>query len=177
MKKLFAFLVATCLLALSFSFNLTEADAAGYDKAYAAKTLVVKSSPGSSYKTLGEIKAGHLVEVYGGVAVGKDQDNWYSYQQYGFSKIKYNNKYAYVKTDDLRFADPFNWAPGVKSEVIKSVYNNQYVTKQDKIKLVKLADSSKKGSPGFYTMYVQQNGKGKWIELITINCKTGWYHG
>ncbi|MED3561168.1 hypothetical protein [Bacillus xiapuensis] len=61
--------------------------------------------------------------------------------------------------------------------MIKSVYNNKYVSKHDKIKIVKYADSGKKGSPGFYVMHVQQNGKGEWFELININCKTGWYHG
>lgn len=56
------------------------------------KTLVVKSSPGTSYQTLGKIKDGTVVKVYRGVPVGKDQDDWYSYQQFGFSKIKYKNK-------------------------------------------------------------------------------------
>jgi uncharacterized protein YgiM (DUF1202 family) len=44
-----------------------------YDKATAAKSLVVKASAGSSYKTVGNIKAGQAVEVYGGVPVGTDQ--------------------------------------------------------------------------------------------------------
>ena len=178
MKKFISLFLSICLLTVCLVFNSTEAQAsASYDKAYAAKTLAVKSSPGTSYKTLGKIKKGKVVKVYGGVPVGKDQDDWYSYQQFGFSKIKYKNKYAYVKTDDLKFAKPFNWAPGVKSAVMKSVKKNQYVTKRDKIKLVKMAGTGKKGSPGMYIMYIKMDGKGEWMSLINIDCKTGWYHG
>lgn len=147
------------------------------DIAYAAQTLVVKSSPGTSYKTLGTIKPGELVKVYGGVPVGLDQGNLGGAAQFGFSKILFNNQYAYVITYQLKFADPYNWAPGVESDVINSVYANGYVSKSDKIKLVESASSSQNGSAGFYTMYVQRNGTGNWIELVTINCKTGWYHG
>lgn len=174
MKKIISLFTSIFLLALCLAFNSTEAQAASYDKAYAAKTLVVKSSPGSSYKTIGKIKAGSTVHVYGGVPIGKDQDNWYAYQQYGFSKIKYKNKYAYVKVDDLSFANPYNWAPGVKSMVIKDNLSLHYISKHDKIKFVK---SDINNSQGFYTMYIQFNGKGKWVYHVTVNCKTGWFHG
>ena len=43
------------------------------DQANATKSLVVKSSPGISYNTLGTIKSGTTVEIYGGVPVGIDQ--------------------------------------------------------------------------------------------------------
>ncbi|MCM2534323.1 hypothetical protein NDK43_20655 [Neobacillus pocheonensis] len=162
---------------IEFTFQKNASGSMDEDKAYAAQTLVVKSSPGTSYKTLGVIKPGQLVKVYGGVAVGWDQENWIGAMQFGWSKILFNNQYAYVITSQLKFTDPYNWAPGIKSNVINSVYANGYVSKSDKIKLVELSGSSKNGSPGFYTMYVQQNGKGNWIELVTINCKTGWYHG
>ncbi|WP_158555986.1 cell division site-positioning protein MapZ family protein [Peribacillus glennii] len=155
------------------AFNSTEAQASSYDKAYAAKTLSVKSSPGTSYKTLGKINAGATVKVYGGVPIGKDQGDWYSYQQYGWSKIKYKNKYAYVKTHELSFANPYNWAPGVKSKIIKEI-EKEYVSKKDKTKLVK---SGVTGNQGYYTMYIRFDGKGDWHQLVVINCKTGWYHG
>ncbi|MFD0826386.1 cell division site-positioning protein MapZ family protein [Neobacillus sp. M.A.Huq-85] len=173
MKKSISAFTSICLLILCFAINTTEAQAASYDKAYAAKTLVVKSSPGTSYKTLGKIKAGQTVKVYGGVPIGKDQGDWYSYQQYGWSKIKYKNKYAYVKTHQLSFANPYNWVPGIKSKTIKEIKKN-YVSKKDKTKLVK---SGVTANQGFYTMFIKMNGKGKWQQLVVINCKTGWYHG
>lgn len=46
--------------------------------------------------------------------------------------------------------------------------------KKDKTKLVKSYVSN---NQGFYTMYIKKNGKGKWKQLVVINCKTGWYHG
>lgn len=144
-----------------------------YDKAYAAQDLVVKSSPGTSYKTLGEIKAGTDVKVYGGVPIGQDQGDWYSYEQYGWSKIKYEGQTAWVATHELSFADPFNWAPGIKSATINEIIKD-YVSENDKIKLEK---SSVTANVGFYTMYIQYNGEGEWHQLVVINCKTGWYHG
>ncbi|WP_075982992.1 cell division site-positioning protein MapZ family protein [Bacillus massilinigeriensis] len=173
MKKFISFFVSICLLTLGLTFNSTDVQAASYDKAYAAVALVVKSSPGTSYKTLGKIKAGQTVYVYGGVPIGKDQGNLPSYKQYGWSKIKYKNKYAYVKTHQLSFANPYNWAPGIKTRVINEI-KKEYVSKKDKTKLVK---SNVTSNQGFYTMYIQFDGKGKWYQLVTINCKTGWYHG
>ena len=173
MKKIISLFVSICLLTLCLAFNSNQAQAASYDKAYAAGTLIVKSSPGTSYKTLGKIKAGQTVKVYGGVPIGKDQEDWYSYQQYGWSKIKYKNKYAWVKTHELSFADPYNWVPGIKTKTINEIKKN-YVSKKDKIKLEK---SDITANMGYYEMYVQINGKGKWNYLVTINCKTGWYHG
>ncbi|MFD0048913.1 hypothetical protein ACFVHQ_06220 [Actinomycetes bacterium NPDC127524] len=169
MKKIISLFVSVCLLTLCVAINSSEAKAASYDKSYAAKTLTVKLQAGTSYKTLGKIKEGTIVKVYGGVPVGKDQDDWYSYQQYGWSKIKYKNKYAYVKTHELHFADPYSWAPGVKTRTINDIKKN-YVGKKDKTKL-------EKSSLGFYIMYIQIDGKGGWHSLVNINCKTGWYHG
>ncbi|USK62298.1 cell division site-positioning protein MapZ family protein [Peribacillus asahii] len=173
MKKNISLFVSICLLMFCFAFNSTEAQAASYEKAYAAETLVVKSSPGTSYKTLGKIKVGSTVNVYGAVAVGKDQEDWYSYQQYGWSKIKYKKKYAWVKTHELSFADPYKWTPGIKTKTINQI-KKDYVSKNDKTKLEK---SGVTANQGFYTFYVQVNGKGKWHYVVTINCKTGWYHG
>ncbi|MFB5284951.1 SH3 domain-containing protein [Peribacillus sp. Hz7] len=173
MKKIISIFASICVLLLFVSANTTPAQAASYDKAYATKTLSVKSSAGTSYKTLGKIKEGSVVNVYGAVAVGKDQDDWYGYQQYGWSKIKYNNKTGWVKTHELHFADPYKWTPGVKDEVIKSL-KKYYLSKNDKMKLVKADYFSNEGR---YVCYVQFGGKGKWYPFVTINIKTGWYHG
>ncbi|MGE7918230.1 SH3 domain-containing protein [Viridibacillus sp. NPDC093762] len=106
-KKIITLLAGLCLVILFTSINATDAQAASYDKAYASKNLTVKSSPGTSYKTLGKIKIGKVVKVYGGVEIGKDQYDWESYRQYGWSKIKYKNKTAYVKTHELNFSNPY----------------------------------------------------------------------
>ncbi len=153
--------------------NSTDSQAASYDKAYASKTLTVKSSPGTSYKTLGKIKVGSIVKVYGGVSIGKDQGDWYSYQQYGWSKIKYKNKTAWVKAHELNFSNPYSWVPGIKTKTLKEV-NKNYVSKGDKTKLVK---SNVSAGQGYYIYYIKIGGKGEWSQLVVINCKTGWYHG
>ncbi|OPJ62597.1 cell division site-positioning protein MapZ family protein [Clostridium oryzae] len=173
MKKIIPLLLSICLLTLCLTFNSTEAQAASYDKAYAAESLTVKSSAGTSYKTLGTINAGTTVKVYGGVAIGKDQNDWYSCKQYGWSKIKYKNKYAWVKTHELSFANPYSWVPGIKSKTINKIMKD-YVSKKDKTKLEKSYVSS---NQGYYTLYIKFNGKGEWNQLVVINCKTGWYHG
>ena len=169
MKKIISIFASVCLLTLCLSFNSTEAKTTSYDKAYAAKVLSVKSSAGISYKTLGKIKVGTIVKVYGGVPIGKDQDNLSSSEQYGWSKIKYKGKYGYVKTHELHFADPYKWSPGVKTKAINEIKKN-YVGKKDKTKL-------EKSDLGYYDMYIQFDGKGDWHQLVYINCKTGWYHG
>lgn len=163
-----AFLGSTAAMD-SLSESKLEAQAVNYDKAYAPKTLTVKASPGTSYKTLGKIKPGSAVKVYGGVSQGKDQYDWFEYQKYGWSKIKYKNKFAWVKTDDLHFVDPWNWVPGIKTKTINDI-KKRTMNKNDKYKLEK--------SDGiYYVMYIKREGKGKWQYFITINCKTGWYHG
>ncbi|MGG0789858.1 SH3 domain-containing protein [Peribacillus simplex] len=169
MKKMISLFVGACLLMLCVASNSAESQAPSYDKSYAKTTLTVKSSPGTSYKTLGTIKEGTIVNVYGGVPIGKDQGKWISAKQYGWSKIKYKGKYAYVKTYELHFADPYLWSPGVYTKTINEIKKN-YVGKKDKTKL-------EKGGLGQYIMYIQINGKGKWQQLVAIDNKTGWYHG
>lgn len=171
MKKILTLLAGICLVLLITSINATDAQAASYDKAYASKTLTVKASPGTSYKTLGKIEVGKVVKVYGGVAIGKDQYDWISARQYGWSKIKYNNKTAYVKTHELNFSNPYKWAPGVKSSVLK-VLNKRYTPQSNQTKLKK---SSSNNGIGYYDYYVKSDGK--WWRVVSINCKTGWYHG
>lgn len=145
------------------------------DKANAATSLVLKSSPGGPYKTLGTIKAGTAVEVYGGVPTGMDQGNWYGYQQYGWSKIKYKNVYAWVKTHELRFANPYNWAPGIKekfeNDIVKQGYANTKTSIQYKI--YKKLPAGAIGA-GFYQVYTDVSGQNC---IVNVNVKTGWYHG
>lgn len=145
------------------------------DKANAAQSLVVKSLPGTSYKTLGTIKASTAVEVYGGISSGMDQGNWYSYQQYGWSKIKYKNEYAWVKTQELRFANPYNWAPGIKEKFENEIVKQGYAHKKTSIqyKIYKDAPYIDIG-PGFYQVYTDVSGQQC---VVNVNVKTGWYHG
>ncbi|MGG0655813.1 cell division site-positioning protein MapZ family protein [Rummeliibacillus pycnus] len=173
MKKIISIFTGVCLLLFFISTNATTSQAISYDKAYANQTIVVKSSPGTSYKTIGKIKAGSVVKVYGGVAIGKDQYDWPSYKQYGWSKIKYKNKTAYVKTSQLSFANPYAWAPGIKTKTLNEIKKN-YVSKGDKTKLEKAYVTD---GQGYYIYYIKYGGKGSWIQLEVINCKTGWYHG
>lgn len=145
------------------------------DKAKAATALVVKSSAGTSYKTLGTIKAGTAVEVYGGISSGLDQGDWYGYQMYGWSKIKYGNGYAWVKTHELRFANPYNWAPGIKekfeNDIVKQGYANSKTSIQYKI--YKDTPHIDIGA-GVYQVYTDVSGQQC---VVNVNVKTGWYHG
>ncbi|RJS61558.1 SH3 domain-containing protein [Bacillus sp. PK3_68] len=144
-----------------------------YDKATAAKSLVVKASPGTSYKTVGSIKAGQPVQVYGGVPVGKDQGDWISADQYGWSKIKYKNKYAYVKAHELKFADPYNWAPGVKAAFEADLVRQGYA---DSIDTIRYKKSGIFGNQGYYSVSAKMDGV-YYDYIVTVNVKTGWYHG
>ena len=143
-----------------------------YDKACAANSLVVKSLPGTSYGTLGTIKAGTTVEVYDGVPIGMDQGDWYSYQQYGWSKIKYENEYAWVKTDELEFDNPYNWVPGIKEKFENKMVEEGYALTKTSIQY-KNAYAGDTGS-GFYQVYTDLYGQNC---VVTVNVKTGWYHG
>jgi hypothetical protein len=174
MKKLMSAVASICLLTLGLAFYTNQAQAASYDKATAAKTLTVKASPSQKSKTLGKISVGKSVQVYGGVPIGTDQYNWPDYKTYGYSKIKYGKTYGYVPASQLSFSSPFNWAPGVESLVIKSFYTNHYATKKDTFKFVKY---SVVNSEGLYSAYIKHNGTGSWEPFVSIDCKTGWYHG
>ena len=133
---------------------------------------MVKSLPGTSYGTLGTIKAGTTVEVYDGVPIGMDQGDWYSYQQYGWSKIKYENEYAWVKTDELEFDNPYNWVPGIKEKFENKMVEEGYALTKTSIQY-KNAYAGDTGS-GFYQVYTDLYGQNC---VVTVNVKTGWYHG
>ncbi|WP_046173481.1 SH3 domain-containing protein [Domibacillus indicus] len=149
-----------------------QTPALSYDKAAAAKALSAKSSPGDSYKTVGHIKAGQAVQVYGGVPVGADQGDWASADQYGWSKIKYKTKYVYVKTHELKFADPYNWAPGVKAEFEADLVRQGYA---DSIDTIRYEKSGVFANQGFLAVYTKVDGVEGY--MVTVNVKTGWYHG
>lgn len=143
-----------------------------YDKATATKDFIVKASPAKSAKTVGNIKAGQAVQVYGGVPTGEDPDQVYTVNQYGWSKIKYNNKYAYVITYELKFADPYNWAPGVKVEFEASLEKSGYVESMDTIRYERAGIS---GNQGYLAVYAEYEGVE--YRIVSVNVKTGWYHG
>lgn len=169
MKRLTMLFIALVFIGSIFVINNENAQAADFEKASAKKIILVKSEPGESYKTLGKIKAKTSVKVYGGVPIGKDQENASTADQYGWSKIMYNGKYAYVPTHELKFEHPSAWAPGVKAQAIAEI-KEQFVSKNDKIRLVYDRNS-------YYEVFVQKDGKGEYQYLVYINCKTGWWHG
>lgn len=144
-----------------------------FDKAFAKKSVVLKTSPGEIYGAVGVIPVGASVKVTGGVPTGYDQDDWISADMYGWSKVKYDGKVGWVPTHDLAFENPYNWAPGIKDKVIKEI-TSLYVDKTDQYRLVQ---SGSYDSVGFYELQVQINGTGQWYYVVTINAKTGWWHG
>lgn len=141
------------------------------DLANATKSIVVKSLPGTSYKTLGTIKNGTTVEVYGGVPSGIDQGNWAEAQKYGWSEIKYENKYAWVDTSDLKFNNPLSWAPGIKEKFEKQlIANGDARTKEE----IHYKNPSIYANEGFYEVFTDLYGTN---HVTNVNVKTGWCHG
>lgn len=143
------------------------------DYATTTQYLELKNYPGTSYETVGFVGANSKVEVIGGEPIGLDQYNWISADTYGWSEIKYNGQKGWVPTHELVFVDPYNWVLGVKDKTLNEI-KNKYVSSNDKIKLEK---SKVYGSQGRYELLVQRDGTGEWVYVVTINCKTGWYHG
>ena len=142
-----------------------------YDKAYAPNELIVRCLPGESYKSPGIIKKGTMIKVYGGVPIGEDQNNVCSSKQYGWSKIKYNNSDAWVKTHELKFANPYNWAPGIKEKFEdKMVGENGYANKKSSIKYKIWKDEPKIDiGPGVYQVYTDISGQHC---VVNVNVKT-----
>lgn len=162
-------LVVLLTLALLFSFVQTQAFAKSYDKATAVKTIKVYQKAGTSYRVLFTVAKGKSVKVIGGVAIGSDQGKLASYQQFGFSRISYKNKIGYVKTDDLRYKNPYQWAPGIKK---KAVAYAKYYAEGKAYRFIKSGTYKTVGN-----YQVQVKFKGKWQTIGGINCKTGWAHG
>lgn len=144
-----------------------------FDKAYAMTSLAIKKSPGEIYGSVGVIPVGADVKVVGGVPIGYDQEDWISADMYGWSKVKYDGKIGWVPTHNLVFENPYSWAPGVKDVTLNEI-KKSYVGPKDKIKLV---EGEIYGAIGFYSLHIQVDGVGKWYYLVTINPKTGWWHG
>lgn len=165
-KKLVAIVFAVILIWSGVQVN---ASAATYDKAKTAKQVKAYKKAGTSYKVLYTIPKGKVIKVTGGVAVGVDQGNLASYQQFGFSKITYKNKTAYVKTTDLRFTKPYNWAPGIKKKA------NAYAKTYAEGGPYRFVKSGKYKTAGNYQVQIKFDGS--WYTIGGINCKTGWAHG
>ncbi|WP_157764750.1 stalk domain-containing protein [Solibacillus sp. R5-41] len=148
-------------------------NAGEFDSAFALDTIDIKSSPGEIYDTIGVISDGANVKVVGGVPTGYDQEDWYSYEMYGWSKIQYEGLTGWVATHNLSFQNPYNWVPGIKDNTLNQL-KKEFVGKSDKFKLVEAGAFNGVGSLEFY---VQYDGVGQWYRVVSINPKTGWYHG
>ena len=149
-----------------------------YDKAYASKDLIVKSEPNVSSRTLETIKKDITIKVYGGVPVGTDQGNFYGCDQYGWSKIKYNNNDAWVKTYELKFADSYNWAPGVKEDFENKIIKQGYANKKSSIRY-KRGDGGPyiPNGEGVLEVFTDVNTGSNPNPVVNVDVKTGWYHG
>lgn len=170
MSKMFKkIIVALLALALVFSIIPNNTSAATYDKATTVKKIKVYQKAGTSYKMLFTVAKGKSVKVIGGVAIGSDQGKLASYQQFGFSKISYKNKTGYVKTSDLNYKNPYQWAPGVKK---KAVTYAKHYAKGNTYRFIKSGTYKTVGN-----YQVQVKFEGKWQTIGGINCKTGWVHG
>lgn len=166
MKKLLTVIVMACML---FSLLPKEASAAAYDKATTFKKVKVYQKAGTSYKVLYTIPKGQAVKVIGGEAYGWDQENLISAEQFGFYKVTYKNKKGYIKQGNLKFKNPYNWAPGIKKEAIKYAKDyadgNSYYFKKSHVW----------NKDGYYEVYGKMSGT--WYRIGSFNCKTGWAHG
>lgn len=71
--------------------------------------------------------------------------------------------------------DPYEWAPGIKEKVEKSVLENGYVDSLERITFKKSQIDGGKSNQGYYELWGISNGKYQCI--VYVNCKTGEYHG
>lgn len=144
-----------------------------FDKAFAMNSIAFKKSPGEIYGNVGVIPVGANVKVVGGVPNGYDQEDWISADMYGWSKVKYDGKIGWVPTHELVFENPYSWAPGIKDVTLNEI-KKRYIDSKDTIKLV---EGDVYNGIGSLTLYTQIGGVGQWYYLVTINPKTGWWHG
>lgn len=71
-------------------------------------------------------------------------------------------------------ASPYEWAPGIKEQFEKSVVDeNGYIDSRENIIYKKGPVNDK--NEGFYLVYTIIDGKE--VQIVTVNVKTGWYHG
>jgi len=162
MKRLLTIFVMFILVLSFFSFNSVKTEAASTEKAFVnvkSGTLNVRSGAGTKYKKIGSLKKGAKIAVY---------SNTYS----GWSKIYYKNKKAYVATKYVKFADPYEWSPGVKEEFEDEMVKWGYADSKDTIRYAKPRIYNNQGS---YAVYAEIDGVEMYI--VGVNVKTGWYHG
>lgn len=144
-----------------------------FDKASTATSLEIKKLPGEIAETVGILPVGADVKVIGGVPNGYDQEDWSNADMYGWSKVKYDGRIGWVPTHKLVFENPYSWAPGIKDVTLNEI-KRRYANPKDKIKLV---EDEVYGGRGLLTLYIQSGGAGQWNYLVTIDPKTGWWHG
>jgi hypothetical protein len=71
-------------------------------------------------------------------------------------------------------ASPFEWSPGIREQFEQSVVDeNGYIDSRDNIIYKKgfVNDNNE----GFYSVYTMIDGEEAYV--VTVNVKTGWYHG
>ncbi|GEK35064.1 hypothetical protein [Kurthia sibirica] len=108
-----------------------------------------------------------MVKVIGAVSEGKNHQNAVQAELFGWSKINYKARIAYIATHNLAFVNPYKWSPGVEKKVVASLQKNRgYNTKTWRLK---------KSSVGYY--YAQEKVNGIWYNAVYINCKIGYDHG
>ena len=83
------------------------------------------------------------------------------------------NEEAERKAAEANAASPFEWAPGIKEQFEKSVIENGYIDSRENMIYKKSFVNDK--NEGFYSVYTIRDGKE--VLMVTVNVKTGWYHG
>ena len=63
--------------------------------------------------------------------------------------------------------------PGIKEQFEKSVIENGYIDSRENMIYKKSFVNDK--NEGFYSVYTIKDGKE--VLMVTVNVKTGWYHG
>lgn len=82
------------------------------------------------------------------------------------------SKKTIVKAKSKKTYDPYEWAPGVKKRFEDSIMKNGYADSRASIRYVKGGVYSKQG---YYKVYAKLDGTKCYI--VTVNVKTGKYHG
>jgi hypothetical protein len=80
---------------------------------------------------------------------------------------------AEKKAAEAKAASPYEWAPGIKEQFEKSVIENGYIDSRENFIYKKGPVNDK--NEGFYLVYTIMDGKE--VLIVTVNVKTGWYHG
>ena len=80
---------------------------------------------------------------------------------------------AEKKAAEAKAASPYEWAPGIKEQFEKSVIENGYIDSRENMIYKKSFVNDK--NEGFYSVYTIRDGKE--VLMVTVNVKTGWYHG